>query len=85
VEPSEFEYIIPVTVVREKTDKGRSYHLVKMTNEAIREWKSAQARYITHKQEFYNPQDRNDREEMKVSEQIQKEVHENWRIENPSE
>lgn len=85
MEPSEFEFLIPVSAKREKTNKGRYYHIAMVTEAFIEEMKSAEDRYILHKEEHFDPTDRTDRIEMEKSQQIRKEIHEHWKMLNPSD
>ena len=80
----EFEYIIPVTATVEKDEKGREFIIAKITNPFIREIKTAEKKYIELKQSDFNPNDGTDLKEMKVSEKIDQEIHEVWKILNPS-
>lgn len=78
----EFEYISLVTARPEKDKKGRDYIIVRITNEFIRELKSAEQKYIEFKEEHYNPSDSVDKKEMAVSKQIRQEIHEIWKMLN---
>lgn len=85
MENSDFQFIIPVSARREKTKEGRYYMHVLLTEAAIEEWKSAEDRYILHKEEHFDPNDRTDRVEMERSQQIRREIHEQWKRLNPAD
>jgi hypothetical protein len=80
-----FKYIVPMTVAVEKDpDTGFEFVYCKITNPYIREANSAHLAYIEKKNEFYNPDDPTDRDEMEVSQQIAAEIHGVWKLLNPS-
>lgn len=80
----EFEYIIPVTATVEKDEKGREFIMAKITNPFIKEDKTSHRLYLDFKKERHNPNDGTDIKEMKISEKIDQEIHEVWKIFNPS-
>lgn len=89
-----FKYIVPTSAAIEKDpDTGYEFIYVKVTNPFIREVKSAEEAYIDEwKLERdeegnyirYNPDDPNDIKEMKVSNTIRQEIHNVWKLLNPS-
>ena len=89
-----FKYIIPTSASLEKDpNTGYEFIYAKITNPFIKEMKSAEDVYIDEwklgKDALgnyirYNEQDANDIKEMKVSKQINQEIHECWKLLNPS-
>jgi hypothetical protein len=88
----EFEYAKPITATPEKDEKSRKYIILKVTNEFIKELKTAQRTYIAFKEERdekgnyirFNPNDPTDKKEMIITKQIDAEIHEIWTMLNPS-
>jgi hypothetical protein len=79
------DYFTLVTAVPEKDPQsGHMYVIAKISNPTIRELKTAMDRYITFKTERYNETDASDVREMKVSNEIRDQIHEIWKILNPS-
>lgn len=89
-----FKYIIPMSAAIEKDpDTGYEFIYAKITNPFIKEIKSSDEVYIDEwKLERdangnyirYNSADATDEKEMKVSQEIRQEIHNFWKILNPS-
>jgi hypothetical protein len=80
----QLQYIKVVTATPEKDEKGRKYIIAKVTNDFIKEIKTAEEKYIEFKQANYNAQDSIDKKEMAISQEIRQEIHEVWKLLNQS-
>jgi hypothetical protein len=89
-----FKYIIPMSAAVEiDPETGFEFIYAKITNPFIREMQSSENVYIDEwKLERdsegnyirYNPNDANDVKEMNISKEIQQDIHNAWKLLNPS-
>jgi hypothetical protein len=81
------KYLIVMSKTPEQdADTGDTFVYCKILNTMIKELKSAEDRYIQHKNDTQvNPNDLTFVQEMKVSEQCKKDIHIVWKTLNPSD
>lgn len=80
------KYFQFVTASPEKDPQyGWDYVIVKISNPAAKEIKTAEQLYIERKKETFNENDATDMKEMKISEEIRNEIHEIWKTLNSGE